>query len=153
MTTYLSTHFSLAEAIASDSAARKGIDNTPSPEVIAVMKKTALKLEQIRSILESSISINSWHRCLALNRFIGSSDKSAHVRGEAVDFISPRYGTPLAIARKLLEYKDLLDWDQLIYEHTWIHIAWNSDPARKNRRQVLTLLSNNSYAVGILERK
>lgn len=150
--TQLSQHFSLAEATDSQTASREGIDNAhPSPEVIAVAAKTAVRMEKVRSVLYNPISVSSWIRCLALNRKLGSKDSSKHILGEAVDFICPAFGSPARICKALLEYKDLLRWDQLILEHTWVHISWNSAPNAVQRGQVLSLLSTGGYSMGLTD--
>jgi hypothetical protein len=155
MTTFLSEHFTLEEAIASQEASRKGIDNYPtSPMVITTASKTAVKLEKVRITLGGNpISINSWIRCLDLNRALGSKDSSQHILGEAVDFICPKFGTPLEICKKLVENLVLINFDQLILEHTWVHISWNSVPNAKQKNQVLSLLSDGSYSIGLTNPK
>ena len=150
--TQLSPHFSLEEATVSQEAARHSIDNmNPSDDVVAAAKVTAAKLEMVRTILNRPVHINSWVRCLALNRVLGSKDSSAHIRGEAVDFICPEFGTPTEICVELLKSKELLRWDQLILEHTWVHIAWNSVPTTPNRGEVLSLLLSGGYACGLTD--
>ena len=129
----LSEHFSLNEFTASQTATRYGIDNTPNETVIENLRMLAKLLEQVRELLGgNSIRISSGYRSLALNRHIGSSDTSAHIRGYAVDFTCQAFGTPIQVAKKIAESN--LKFDQLIYEGTWIHIS--CDP--KNRRQLLT---------------
>jgi zinc D-Ala-D-Ala carboxypeptidase len=129
----LSGHFHLDEFTTSQTATRHSIDNTPSEKVVENLRMLAALLEQVRELLGGhSIRISSGYRCLSLNRHIGSSDSSAHVRGWAADFTCPSFGTPLAVAKKIAESN--LKFDQLIYEGTWIHIS--CDP--KNRRQLLT---------------
>lgn len=129
----LSLNFSLDEFTASQTATRQGIKNTPSATVVENLRMLAALLEQIRTLLGShSIHISSGYRSLALNRYIGSHDLSAHVRGYAADFTCPAFGKPIEVAKKIAESN--LKFDQLIYEGTWVHIS--CDP--KNRRQVLT---------------
>ncbi len=145
----LSEHFTLQEATASDTALRLGIDNTPAPEVIATIKHTASRMEVVRDFLDHCpIRPSSWFRCLALNAAIGSKPTSQHIRGEAVDFTCWEFGDPREICCALRDSS--LDFDQLIYEHTWVHISFSADPNRPNRRQVLTLLKDKSYAVGVI---
>lgn len=149
-TIQLSDHFTLAEATNSQTASREGIDNShPSEAVIAVASRTALKMEKVRAYLGFPISVDSWIRCLALNRALKSKDTSQHIKGEAVDFICPGFGTPLDVCKKLLTLKEVIGWDQLILEHTWVHVSWNSLPGSIQRGQVLSLLSDGSYAVGL----
>ena len=149
----LSEHFTLAEATLSQEAARKGIDNSnPSSEIIVTASKTAVKMEKVRASLGSKpIHANSWIRCLALNRALGSKDSSAHVKGEAVDFTAPQFGSPVDVCRKLIEDQVLINFDQLILEHTWVHISWNSIPNSKQRNQVLSLLQDGGYAKGLTD--
>ena len=150
----LSEHFTLAEATLSQTAARLGIDNDhPEPQIITNASRTAVRLEKVRLILGAPISVNSWIRCLDLNRCLGSKDSSQHVMGEAVDFISPHFGTPLEICKTLIDNKWAVNFDQLILEHTWVHISWNSNPNAKQRNQVLSLLQDGSYSRGLTDIK
>jgi hypothetical protein len=130
----LSLNFSLDEFTASQTATRQGIKNTPSAAVVENLRMLAALLEQIRTLLgDRSIHISSGYRSLALNRYIGSRDLSAHVRGWAADFTCPAFGKPIEVAKKIAESN--LKFDQLICEgNAWIHLS--CDP--QNRRQVLT---------------
>lgn len=147
----LSDHFTLEEAIASETAERNGINNIPDSDTIRVMQKTADKMEKVRALLgDSPLHINSWYRCPILNMKIGSQSTSQHLKGEAVDFICPKFGSPLAICKQIIEYKALIPFDQLILEHTWVHISFailNGNP----RGHVLSLLTNKKYAAGLTD--
>ena len=149
----LSEHFTLAEATASDTALRLHIDNTNvSPEVLAATYRTATRMEKVREVLGCAIHINSWIRCLALNTAIGSKPSSQHVKGEAVDFTSADYGTCLEVAKVLIANKDLLRYDQLILEHTWIHISF-CPPIAVPRSEVLSLLATGQYSQGLTDKE
>jgi zinc D-Ala-D-Ala carboxypeptidase len=147
----LSAHFSVDEALVSETASRYRISNVPSEAVLATMEAAAGKLERVRILLDNlPLHINSWFRCLELNRALHSKDNSQHLVGEAIDFICPQYGSPTAVAKKILAYKELIGYDQLILEHTWVHISFsilNSKP----KGQVLSLLSNGGYATGLTD--
>ncbi len=148
----LSLHFSLAEATASETAERSGISNQPSDHELEVMTQTAEHMELVRTILGAKpLHINSWYRCLELNRAIGSKDTSQHIQGCAVDFIAPCYGEPLTICRKLIELVDQVQFDQLILEHTWVHISF-AIPSSKPRHQVLSLIEGGHYATGLTDK-
>ena len=137
----LSEHFSLDEFTASETALRKGIDNTPPPAVTEKLRMLAATLEQVRSLLGNNfIRISSGYRSKELNRAIGSGDSSAHVLGYAVDFTCPIFGTPKEVANEIA--KSAIKFDQLIYEGTWIHLS--VDP--RNRREVLTATFKNGKA-------
>jgi hypothetical protein len=130
----LSQHFSLDEFTASQEATRHSINNTPSEKVVENIRMLAALLEQVRELLGGhSIRISSGYRSLMLNRHIGSSDTSAHIRGWAADFTCPSFGSPITVAKKIAESN--LKFDQLICENNaWVHIS--CDP--QNRRQLLT---------------
>jgi len=129
----LSEHFSLDEFTASETALRRGIDNTPGPAITEKLRMLAATLEQVRTLLGgNAIRISSGFRCLELNRAIGSGDLSAHTLGYAVDFTCPGFGTPKEVANKIAESP--IKFDQLIYEGTWVHLS--IDP--KNKRELLT---------------
>ena len=129
----LSKNFKLNEFTASQTATRKGIDNTQAAPIIERLRMLANTMEQVRSLLgDNSIRISSGYRCLALNRAIGSGDSSAHVQGYAVDFTCPNFGTPKEVANKIAE--SAIKYDQIIFEQNWVHLS--VDP--RNRRDVLT---------------
>jgi len=89
------------------------------------MEKTAAHMERVRAALgNKSIHVNSFYRSPAVNAAVGSKSTSQHLLGEAVDFICPAFGTPVEICRKLIELHDLIRFDQLILEHSWVHISF-----------------------------
>jgi putative chitinase len=148
MAIQLSQHFTLEEAIVSETAARKGIDNShPSQEVITSASSTAVHMELVRGILGHPIHVNSWIRCHELNAALGSKSTSQHVLGEAVDFICPQFGSPIEICKKLISTLGV--WDQMILEFDWVHIAFKSSPDVTNRGEVLSLLLGGDYAQGL----
>ena len=130
--TALSQHFSLEEMVASEYAERRGIDNTPPPDVLEHLRATADALEDVRSFLGHPIIIRSGYRSPALNKAIGGATHSAHMAGAAADFICPAYGTPLQICEGLEVSR--IKFDQLLYEGTWVHISF----ATPMRQEVLT---------------
>lgn len=138
----LSDHFSLAEFTISQTATRKGLNNTPSEEIIENLKKTASKLEAIRAYLNKPIIVNSGYRSVAVNKAIGGVSTSAHCAGYAVDFICPQIGTPHEVAKRIAVSG--FKWDQLIDEGGWVHIS--VDP--RMRGQVLTM-RNGKYTTGL----
>jgi zinc D-Ala-D-Ala carboxypeptidase len=98
----LSENFSLEELTASETAARKGIDNTPSEEVINNLKRLAAALQEVRALLNHrAILVSSGYRSPELNQAVGGSATSDHCKGLAADFICPSYGTPNDIVRAI----------------------------------------------------
>lgn len=145
----LTEHFDWAEVTRSDTAARAGIDNSLPASLLPVVQKTALCLERVRKILGQPVHVTSWYRSLPLNALLGSKPTSKHILGEAVDFTAPSFGSPKDICFALISKKSIVGWDQLILEHGWVHISWNSIPNGEQRGQVLSLLTNGTYAIGL----
>jgi len=150
---YLSEHFTLSEAIYSDAAIAHNLNNTPAYSNIQIMKQAAFCLERVRAALGNKpIHINSWYRSPEVNTAVGSKFTSQHIIGEAIDFICPEFGTPVAICKKLIELKDLIRFDQLILEGTWVHISF-AISSGKPRNQVLSLLRSGGYATGLTDKQ
>jgi len=139
----LSRHFTLDEFTLSQTAARLDLDNTPDPDALARLKTTAAGMEEVRAYLGKPINISSGYRSPAVNAAVGSGPTSAHVKGMACDFTAPAFGTPLAICRALL--KSGIEWDQLLFEHTWVHLSF--DP--RMRQQTKTLKGGNIFFDGL----
>jgi hypothetical protein len=130
----LSEHFSLEEFVYSETAIRRGIDNTPPSMLIPTLVKTAYGMEEVRSLLGHPIHINSAFRSNGLNAFLGSKATSQHTTGEAVDFVCREFGTPDQIV-KAIQASDI-GYDQLIREFdSWVHISFSD----RNRRQALII--------------
>jgi hypothetical protein len=134
----LSPNFTLDEMIVSETAARRGIDNTPSPEVIENLKQLAAALQEVRSILGNKpIIVSSGYRSPELNTAVGGSARSDHCKGLAVDFIAPSFGTPNDIVKALMASD--LPYKQVIREFDrWVHLAIEPE-ARSPRRQALII--------------
>jgi len=131
-----SPNFSLAELTVSQTAARAGIRNVPVGTALDNLARLSVFLEGVRALLfNSPILVSSGYRSTAVNNLIGGAFKSAHMQGLAADFISPKYGRPKAICEAIRDSS--LQFDQLIYEGTWVHIAIAAQGAIP-RREVLT---------------
>ena len=124
----LSDHFSLSELTKSSTAERQGIANDPSEaEIENLILVCDNILEPVRNHYGIPFIPNSGFRCLELNRAIGSSDKSQHTMGKAVDFEVP------GISNKdvALWVQENCDYDQLILEFYkegqpssgWVHCS------------------------------
>lgn len=131
----LSQHFTLEEFTLSAEAARRGIDNSVPAELYPVLKRTALGMETVRIRLGGMpIIVSSGYRSLALNRALGSKDTSQHPKGEAVDFICPRFGSPANIVAALKDSD--VPYDQLILEFAkggagWVHVSFSESARRQ----------------------
>jgi len=84
----------------------------------------ALFAEQVRAFLKVPMIITSGYRCKELNKAIGGSETSQHIKVEAIDFIPRKIS--IEEAYDLLS-KSLLLYGQLIIEKSkekkWIHIS------------------------------
>lgn len=124
--TRLSEHFTLRELVASESAAALGIDNTPPPQALVYLARTAQVLESVRAVLGGHpVTITSGFRSEALNRAVGGSRTSAHMDGRAADFVVPGFGSPDRVARRIVLAGIVCD--QLIFERAgrreWVHLG------------------------------
>ena len=140
----LSKNFRLNEFLKSQTASRMNIINHPSPEeFMNLYNLCRFVLQPIRDFYRRPISISSGYRHIEVNRAIGSSDTSQHVKGMACDFEVlglSNYAVSLYLA------KSQLNFDQLILEFNykgnpqsgWIHISYDSNKINQ-RREVLTI--------------
>jgi zinc D-Ala-D-Ala carboxypeptidase len=140
----ITPHFSIAEFIQSDTAARNHIDNSLPDLLRDNALSTCLLLERIRSVMSKysgrdiSINITSGYRCPELNKAIGSGSGSDHLKARAADFKAPTFGTPYNIAAILAPMVDSIGIGQLIYEFdSWIHISIEKPYKPANR--ILTI--------------
>ena len=142
----LTENFSLNELTKSQTAERKGIDNTPSAEHQDNLKSLCeMILQPIRDHFGQVVSVSSGYRSPELCTVIGSSTKSQHAKGEASDF------EIFGISNKeLADYIDQnLDYDQLILEYWkgedepnsgWVHCSYTNG---NNRKQYLRAYKEN----------
>ncbi len=131
----LSEHFRLSEFIVSPTAVRAGLSNKPQPWQRKNLQRLAQWLEVLRTNLGAPIVVHSGYRSPAVNKRVGGSEKSSHLRGLAVDFTAPAFGTPRQVCERIVALG--LPFDQLIYEGTWVHLGL-ADPDAPMRQQVLT---------------
>ena len=139
----LSENLTLAEAIKSNTAIRKGIDNSPTKEHLHNMKLVAYNIfEPIRTHFGVPLYVSSMYRSAALNKAIaGASKNSQHCKGQAIDIDADIYGG--CTNKEIFDFvKDYLDFDQLIWEYgtdenpAWVHISYKESG---NRKQVLRI--------------
>jgi zinc D-Ala-D-Ala carboxypeptidase len=131
----LTEHFSLSEFIKSQDAVRKGIDNSPTAEIVSNLLQLCRNvLEPVRSL--GVVQISSGYRCPKLNKAIGGASNSQHQTGEAADFEIAGLSN-LFVARWIV--KQDLPFDQLILEFYnpldpnsgWVHVSHSKNSLRK----------------------
>ena len=142
----ISKHLSLAEVSRSETAKRKGINNTPSGEHLENFKKLAENIfEPIREYFGVPIHISSGYRSKELNAAVGGSASSQHCQGEAIDIDMD--STSITNAEIFNYIKDNLDFDQMIWEFgndsnpDWVHVSYES--TGKQRKQILKAIKAN----------
>ena len=137
--TILTNHFTLEEFSFSSTAKSRGINNTVPLQFIPSLRNLCEKvLEPLRERVKEPVIISSGYRCPALNRAVGGSNTSQHMKGEACDIY-------MEDKEKLRKWFAILmdgDFDQLIFErnrrtgHCWIHVSCKVN-AEENRHQVI----------------
>lgn len=144
----LSEHFSLEELSFSEAAARLGLDNTPTASLVNNLRRVAAVMERIRALLGNRpIFVHSGYRSAEVNQAVGGVTTSAHCRGLACDFVCPAFGTPAQVALAIL--KSDIEYDQLILEYGWVHVAMAQEGS-VFRREALTKRSKSAaYEAGI----
>ena len=142
----LTENFSLNELTKSQTAERKGIDNTPSTEHQENLKSLCeMILQPIRDHFGQVVSVSSGYRSPELCVAIGSSTQSQHAKGQASDF--EIFGVS---NKELADYiNENLDYDQLILEYWkgedepnsgWVHCSYTNG---NNRKQYLRAYKEN----------
>lgn len=156
MTTRLSDHFTLEEMCKSETALRKGINNIPEDDDIIDNLTDLCRyiLEPIRSEYDTAFTPTSGYRCSALNKTIGSSSKSQHLKGEAADIeIAGVDNYALAVW-----IQENVPFDQLILEYYtsgepssgWVHVSHVRAGVGKNRGACVTF-DGNTFTEGLIE--
>ena len=137
---FLSPNFKLSELVNSNTARSKGLSNEPSAEIEFALEDLCKEaLEPIRKII-GPIRINSGYRSDAVNKSVGGSTTSAHSYGHAADI------NPVKVAWKEAMDKIIaagIELDQLIYEHTWVHVGHVQPKTKKKRGDLLTMNNKN----------
>ena len=131
----ISKHISYREATRSDTALRKGIDNTPGVEQLESMEAIAERVfEPLREWVGGPVKVNSFFRSPELNVAVGGSTKSQHCKGEAID-LDDTFG--YKTNAEMFNYiKNNIEFDQLIWEFgddenpAWVHVSYISPQNR-----------------------
>ena len=144
----LSKYVSLAEVTRSDTAKRKGIDNSPTAEHLENLKVISEEVfDKVREYFGVPIFISSGYRSAALNKAIGGSATSDHNLGKALDLDQDGHGNGVTNMDVFNYIKNNLEFDQLIYEFgtdknpDWVHVGYRKGA---NRKQVLKAVREGS---------
>ena len=145
----ISNYITSEQACKSETAIRKGIDNTPNEDQLKAMKLLCEKVyDPICKTLKISIPATSFFRSEKLNKTIGGSSTSQHCKGEAIDLDCD--GLVNYTNKQLFDFikaEDTgIEFDQLIWEYgddknpAWVHVSYS---AMKNRGQILKAIKVN----------
>ena len=131
----MTPHFTLAELTYTD---HRVFDNTPNEKELANLKRLALFLEQVKTVLGGKpIMVNSAFRSKAVNDAVGSKDTSQHRIGCAADIRVPAM-TPDQVVRAIIASG--LPYDQIIREFDrWTHISVPNSDDISPRKQALII--------------
>lgn len=136
------SYFTISELTRSSTAKSQGIDNTPPADVRAKLQTLITQcLDPIRRIYGRPIIVSSGYRCPALNKAVGGSETSQHMKGEAADLVPASGGSLKGIFLAAVQWGG---YDQLIVEQsgntTWVHVSYGP----RNRRTILAY-RNGAY--------
>jgi len=150
----LSKNFSMAEFTKSQTAERKGIDNTPQGEHLEAAKALFENVVQkVRDHFGPTV-INSGYRCPELNEAVGGSATSQHCHGEAADIEVPGVANA-DLANWIVENTD---FDQVILEFYtpgipdsgWVHVSYKADGSNRGKPMTASRVNGKTvYSVGI----
>lgn len=129
-------YFTIKELCKSSTATAKGIDNSPNSEIVKNLEQLIDNiLDPLRERYGKPITVNSGYRCPELNKAVGGSKTSHHMKGLAADITvgSPKKNKVLFDLIKEMD----LPFDQLIDEKnlSWVHVSYSTKP----RKQILYL--------------
>lgn len=151
----LSQNFSLAEMTKSETALRKGLENTPGEVEIENLRALVVKvLQPVRDHFQKGVHVNSGFRHPEVNAAVGGSKTSDHCKGQAADIEIPG----VANADLAQWIVDNLPFRQVILEFYtpgipdsgWVHVSYVEGD---NKKQVLTAMKENGktvYKVGLV---
>lgn len=151
----LSNNFSLHEMIKSETALRKGLDNTPNDVVISNLKRLVVNvLQSVRDYYGKGIKVNSGYRSPDVNASVGGSRTSDHTKGMAADIEIPGVSN-YELAKYISEnYK----YTQLILEFYtpgipdsgWVHVSYDPENLKCQNLTAMTVNGKTKYEPGLI---
>lgn len=145
MSTPISNHFSYEEFERSSKARELAIDNRiPSDKIRFALRILVLNLLQpLRDCLKRPLVVASGYRCPALNRTVGGSMSSQHMKGEAADLFCKDALEALFLAQVVLRH--CLPFDQMILYRSHLHLSFKAHGPQRHQ-----VLYDPSYKKAIL---
>jgi uncharacterized protein YcbK (DUF882 family) len=122
------------EMTQSETARKHGIVNEPGREERAAIEELVKRtLQPLRLAYGRPIRISSGYRCRELNRLVGGSPKSQHIKGEAADCV---VGDASRLLGVLLAHQIPFDQAILYRKRNFLHVSLRS---MRNRRKVIIM--------------
>lgn len=135
--------FTLEELTKSATANRLKINNEPTEqELNSLLALCRTILQPIRDKYGKPIIISSGFRCAKLNKAVGGSKTSQHVKGEAADIhtTSDTKASNKALFEVIVEMvqKGEITVGQLIneYDYNWLHVSL---PTHEHKNQIFNI--------------
>ena len=145
----LSPNMTYGQAIYSETARRKGIDNTPTLRQLGVMEYLATNLhEPLCEHFGVRIFNSSFFRSILLNKEVGGVYGSDHTVIEdtaAIDYDMDHMELETGVTNRDVFFfiYDNLDYYKLIWEFgnkrkpAWVHVSFSTDPKKNAKRQTI----------------
>lgn len=130
-------YFELNEFIRSDTAKQRGIDNTPSFEIVDHIEELIAKiLEPLREAYGKPITISSGYRCPKLNQAVGGVATSAHKVGYAADIKVKDIENLFNFVTEWVKANGIM-FDQIFIEtkgsSKWLHVGFKNQNGLQRR--------------------
>lgn len=139
----ITKNFTLEELTKSATADRLKINNEPAEQELNNLLVLCRDiLQPIRDAYGKTIIVSSGYRCAKLNKAVGGSKTSQHVKGEAADIhtTSDTKASNKALFELILDMvqKDKITVGQLIneYDYNWIHVSL---PTKDHKNQIFNI--------------
>ena len=128
MSEYITKNFTMDELTNSDTAKRLGLNNIPNEiETEALIRLAKEVLQPIRDAWRSPIIVKSGFRSEVVNKAVGGSKTSQHMKGEAADIT---VGSKEKNKRLFNLIKKMMDTGQIQvgqlideYNYSWVHVS------------------------------
>lgn len=128
----ISPSFTLKELTASQTAVRKGLDNTPDATAITNLT-TLVKtiLQPVRDHYGKSVRVSSGYRSPEVNASVGGSRTSDHCKGQATDIeidgvangdLAKYIAENFKFTQVILEF-----YTQGIPDSGWVHVSYDAN--------------------------
>ena len=151
----LTNNFSLKELTVSETATRKGLDNTPNETVTANLKTLAETiLQPLREHYGKSVKVNSGYRSPDVNASVGGSKTSDHCKGQAADIeiagvangdLANYIASNFKFTQIILEF-----YTQGIPDSGWVHVSYDANDLKCQTLTAVKIDGKTVYLPGLV---